>query len=313
MKPVSAFLGLFFAAAPALACAADLAPAALPDLAPVKLEAVGAFGPGAAKENSGTVKSRRIDDLYWTQNDSGDGPVVYPIHRDGSLWTSERYPEEPGVEIGGAINVDWEDIAVDDEGHLIVCDVGNNGNDRRDLVLYYVDEPSPLAGRTSYKKKVFLRYPDQSQFPAPRSDFNFDCEGVFHARGKIYLISKNRSDTFGKLYRLDAYEQGVTNTLTYLDRFDFGGKTTGADATPDARRLAVTTYDALWVFETDGLGDDYFGGKIYWLPFEAKQVEAVCFESPDSLLLGDEQAAEIYRIALADMERVDTLEFSPIP
>lgn len=284
----------------------------LPDVEPMRLEVVGTFGKGAQKENSGIVKSRHHDDLFWVQNDSGDEPRVYPVRRDGSPWSAARYEDSPGVLISGAINVDWEDIAVDDRGQLIVCDVGNNRNDRRDLVLYYLDEPSPLAGRTTFKKKVFVRYPDQTNYPAPKHDFNYDCEGVFFAKGKLYFVSKNRSDTFGKLYRLDSMEPGETNLLTYLDRFDFGGKTTAADATLDGRRLAVTTYDALWVFETDAVTDNFFSGKVYWLPFESKQVEAVCFESPDSILLADEQTAEIMRIRFEDMKRVDQLEFTPI-
>lgn len=285
---------------------------ALPEVAPTVPEVVGAFGPGANKENSGIVKSRFYDDLFWVQNDSGDEPKVYPVRRDGSLWTAERYIDNPGVMISGSINVDWEDIAVDDQGHLIVCDVGNNRNDRRDLVLYYLDEPTPLAGRTTVKKKVFIRYPDQVNYPAARHDFNYDCEGVFFAKGKIYLISKNRSDSFTKLYRLDSYNPGVTNALTYLDRFDIGGKTTAADASLDGERLAITTYDALWVFEIDGATDSYFDGKIYWLPFESAQVEALCFESPESILIADEQTAKIMRIRLADMHRVDQLDFNPI-
>ena len=287
-------------------------PVSLPDWKAVIPEVVGSLGAGASKENSGIVKSRHYDDVYWVQNDSGDEPKVYPVHLDGSLWTAERYQDMPGVEIAGAINVDWEDITMDDKGHLIVCDVGNNRNDRRDLVLYYLNEPSPIAGRTTLKKKVFFRYPDQKNYPATHSDFNYDCEGVFFANGKIYFISKNRSDTFTKLYRLDHYDSEVTNELTYLDRFDIGGKTTAADATPDGRRLAVTTYRALWVFETDGVTDSYFDGKVYWLPFESSQVEAVCFQDPETILLADEQSAKIMRIRFADMKRVDTKDFTPI-
>lgn len=284
----------------------------LPDIAPIKLEAIGKFGPGASIENSGIVRSRSRDDLFWTINDSGDAPKVYPVLSDGRLWGSARYSDDPGVLIGGAVNVDWEDIAVDDLGNLIVCDVGNNRNDRRDLVLYYLPEPSPHAGRTTYQKKVFLKYPDQALYPSDQSDFNYDCEGVFCVRDKVYLVSKNRSDTLGKLYRLDTANPYHTNTLTYVDAFDFGGKTTAADASIDGRRLAVTTYDALWVFEIDGATDMYFRGKIYWMPFAATQVEAVCFDGRDTILLADEADAEIYKVEFDELTRVDQLEFVPI-
>lgn len=284
----------------------------LPEIEPVSLKAIGSFGPGAKIENSGIVRSRSKDGLFWTINDSGDAPKVYPVRSNGSLWKSARYEEEAGIYIGGAINVDWEDIAVDNLGNLIVCDVGNNRNDRRDLVLYVLPEPSPLAGRTAYMKKIFFHYPDQALYPADRSDFNYDCEGVFCIRDNIYIVSKNRSDTLGKLYRLDSANPFESNVLTYLDAFDFGGKTTAADATIDGRRLAVTTYDALWVFEVDGATDAFFKGRIYWLPFEAPQVEAVCFEDSDTILLADESTAEIYRIEFSEMKRVDRLEFAPI-
>ncbi|MGJ3242420.1 MAG: hypothetical protein ACFE0O_05625 [Opitutales bacterium] len=284
----------------------------LPERTAVTLEATGHFGPGAERENSGIVKSRIWPDTFWVQNDSGDEPRVYPVTRTGEVIGAVRYDDEPGVRIGGAINVDWEDIAVDDSGQLIVADVGNNRNDRRDLALYFLPEPSPRAGRTTWKRKVFFRYPDQHLFPAPSQDFNYDCEGVFFAHGKIYFVTKHRSDPHCRLYRLDSTAPHRTHTLTFVDAFAIGGKTTGADATPDGRRLAITTYDALWVFETGPGSEGWFRGKIYWMPFKAPQVEAVCFDGPDRLLLADEEAAALYTVDFADLTRVDDLTFRPL-
>ena len=93
---------------------------------------------------------------------------------------NRRYEQEQGVLIGGAINVDWEDITVDEAGHLIVADVGNNYNDRRDLVLYYLDEPAPTAGRTVFRKKIFFRYPEQRQFPRSERRIQLRLRGDFH-------------------------------------------------------------------------------------------------------------------------------------
>jgi hypothetical protein len=283
----------------------------LPEREPEVLEPVALLGEGAARENSGIVKSRHQENLFWTQNDSGDEPRIYPVKADGSVWGAAR-GYEPGVRIGGAINVDWEDIAVDDQGHVIVCDVGNNRNDRRDLVLYYLDEPSKLAGRTTFKRKVFFRYPEQRAYPASREQFNFDCEGVFYARGKVYLVTKNRSDTWTQLYRLDNYDPHVTNELTLVASFDIGGKTTAADATQDGRKLVITTYDDIFVFETEGHTDHWFHGKIYWMPYQAAQVEAVCFEDEETLLLACEETAELYRVELSSLQRVDGGAATPI-
>lgn len=283
-----------------------------PELEPFVLEPVGQFGPGAERENSGLVKSRHYDNLYWTINDSGDEPRVYPIRSDGTVYGASRYADEPGVLVGGAINVDWEDIAADDQGNLIICDVGNNGNNRRDLVFYILPEPAPQAGRTTWIRRIFFRYPEQKTFPAARHDFNYDCEGVFYAHGKIYLVTKNRSDTWTNLYCLPEMREGVVNDLQLVSRFDIGGKTTAADLSPDGRRLAITTYNAIWVFETEGYRDDFFAGRIFWYPFQAPQVEAICWEDGDTLLLGDESAKSLYRVKFSELVRVDSREWRGI-
>jgi hypothetical protein len=139
------------------------------------------LGAGPAKEHSGIVKSRNWPNTYWMHNDSGDEPRIYPVTRNGEVVKSEREPETPGVMIAGAINVDWEDITVDDRGRVIVADVGNNRNDRRDLVLYIIPEPAPQAERTTFMKRIFFRYPEQEEFPAPENDFNYDCESKRYA------------------------------------------------------------------------------------------------------------------------------------
>lgn len=292
--PALAVLGL---SCPAWVLAGD---ALLPSRStPVTLEVSAKLGAGPARENSGIVRSRQHADLFWMQNDSGDEPRVYPVHRDGSVYTSSREPKTPGVLIAGAINVDWEDIAVDSDGHLIVADFGNNGNDRRDLVLYYIDEPSPAAERTVVKKKLFFRYPDQTQFRAGREAFNFDAEALFTAGTTPYVLTKHRSDTQTTLYRFDSPRVHETNVLKRVGTFDVGGKVTGADASADGRHLAVITYDRIWLFERPATSDNYFAGRKWWIPYAAKQVEAVAFADDDTLILGDEDQAVLYELPLA--------------
>src|SRR5690554_2695558 len=61
------------------------------------------------RESSGLVASRRQPGVFWTHNDSGNPPAIYAIDRTGKLLGEWRI---------GAINHDWEDIALDDHGHL---------------------------------------------------------------------------------------------------------------------------------------------------------------------------------------------------
>jgi hypothetical protein len=256
------------------------------------------LGDGPAKENSGIVKSRQWNDVYWMQNDSGDEPRIYAVHRDGSVYQCERYPDVPGVLIGDAINVDWEDIAVDAAGHVIVADCGNGANDRRDLVLYYVAEPAPDAGRTSTLRRIFVRYPEQRDFPASKDDFNYDCEAIFTLADDVYLCTKHRSDNMTRVYRLDLSDGDEVHALQLIDKFDVRGQVTGADASPDGRHLVLTTYEALWLFDvTDPQRP--LSGPVRWLPYaDETEIEAVCFADDETLLVGDEDAARLYEVPI---------------
>src|SRR5215216_5393637 len=69
------------------------------------------------KESSGVVSSRRYADVFWTHNDGG-GPkkqVLYAIDRQGN--TRASFP------VIGVTLHDWEDLAIDDAGHLYIGDI----------------------------------------------------------------------------------------------------------------------------------------------------------------------------------------------
>jgi hypothetical protein len=274
--------------------------------APLQLKPSARLGKGPAAENSGIVRSRTQSDVFWMHNDSGDEPRIYPVHRDGSVYRSVREPRTPGVLIGGAINVDWEDITVDNQGQVIVADFGNNPNNRRDLVLYYLNEPDATAERTGLKKSIFFRYPDQTEFPAGSEDFNYDAEAVFAVGDVVHVLTKHRSDTFSTLYRLDDPKPHVTNVLTRLASFDSGGRVTGADASPDGRRLVVITYERIWLFERDSLDSSFFEGRVLTRAYKAGDVEAVCFADDQTLILGDESRRVLYEVPIADLHPAAT-------
>lgn len=265
----------------------------LPAREPAKLKLLAKLGPGPGKEISGIVGSRTQDNCFWTLNDSGNEPRVYAIQRNGA----DHRPG--GVLLEGASNVDWEDIAVDADGRLIVADLGNNANNRRDLTLYYLQEPAATANRTAVAQKLLVRYPDQSEFPSPPTNLNFDCEAVFTVGNIVHLLSKNRSDRFTTMYRLDDPKPDVTNVLTKVDTFEIGGMVTAADASPDGKRLVVITYQAVWLFERTDAGQNFFDGKVSWAPYVSAQVESVCFADERTLLLADELLGTLYELPLS--------------
>ncbi len=258
------------------------------------------------KENSGIVKSQQYPDLFWVENDSGDDPKIYPIRGSGEDYRSARYSGVLGVTIANAINVDWEDISVDASGNVIVADVGNNRNDRRDLVFYIVPEPSPDAGRTMALKRYFIRYPEQTAFPPRESEKNFDCEAVFTVGDTIYCFSKNRGNKLTTLYRLDHPKSDEVTTLTKLDTLNLNGQVVGADASRDGKRLVVITYSDIWLFERESTDQSFFEGQVSWAPYLGEQVESVCFASDQTLFLIDEVTGLLQQAQLSDLSLVQS-------
>lgn len=255
-------------------------------------------------EPSGLVKSRQYPNVYWTHNDSGDSARIFAIKRNGKNQKSNQAKiadaSYEGIPIQNAKNIDWEDIATDNSGNLIVADSGNNDNNRRNLSLYIIPEPNPQTTEIAdASRRIDFHYPDQTRFPDPKQK-DFDCESIFHANGKIYLVSKNRSTPETKLYRLDQTAPGASQPLSLVGSFPLNGQATAADATPDGTRLAILTYSSVWVFEKTAESDNYFEGNAFFRPLIAKQCEAICWDDEQTLLIANEQS-DLYEIKLAEI------------
>jgi len=274
-------------------------PAPALDLAPLKV--VAPLPPGARKESSGIVRSHKTPDLFWSLSDSGNAPRLYPLHRNGSPYLPAAGSKVPGVLIEGARNVDWEDLTALEDGTLVIADLGNNSNSRQDLALYFVDEPSPTVERSAPARRIDVRYPDQSEFPPPKTTRNFDCEAVFSVGQTVFLLTKHRSNRKTKLYRLDAPRAGRVNTLTLLGEHDIDGMVTAADCDASGKRLLVLTYQKIWLFERENLDTPFFEGRTSSRPFFLPQAEAICFGDEKTLLLTDEFAGTLLELPLSDL------------
>ena len=74
---------------------------------------------------------------------------------------------------------------------------------------------------------------------------------------------------------------------------------TGADATKDGKRIAVLTYSGVWVFEAPNK-DDYFDGKIWWMPLNASGMEGICFDG-EFLIISKEPSGTLHEIKLDEL------------
>ncbi len=280
------------------------------------LEAAARIEFEAIGESSGIAKSRRYPGVYWTHNDSGDRARIFAVDSAGALIRPEWAEDYEGLELHGAFNYDWEDLATDDEGNLLIGACGNNGNARRDLAVYVVPEPNPRAVTASHVlKRIPVAFPGQAKFPPQRR--NFDCEAIFFSGGRLHFLSKNRSDSGTELYRLDppsgggvyhawheAFAGDRVYTLALVGSRDVRGVdpevpglVTAADCRPEGGALAVLCYRSVWLFEP--LRGGFFEGRVSWLPIAAGQCEAICFDG-ERLVITNEQR-EIFHLPLAEL------------
>ena len=300
-------------------------------------------------EISGIVRSRWQDNVWWVHNDSGDRPRIFAIDSTGSVhvapWHAGDYaagaeadssdkPTWPGVQLGAAAHIDYEDIAVEDST-LYLGDIGNNGNARRDLGIYVIREPFRYDRRTRPVKHLPIRYPDQEAFPA--QEWHFDAEALFVDDGTLYVLTKHREgqqinspERGTKLYRLDTEHTHRVNTLTLVGRHDTIPPPTAAALSPSGDRLAVLGYASVWLFPRPerkrgsslGLRPERKRGsslglrpedETHWLSTEprrialpadqSQQAEAVTWDDPHTLRITNEQR-DVWTLSLKTKARV---------
>jgi hypothetical protein len=271
----------------------DPAEIVFPQKDPVELKPYASIAFPAIKEASGLVKSRLWKDVFWIHNDSGDEPRIFPIRKHGRIIKPAWMKNYGGIRIPDAVNVDWESITTDEKGNLYIGDIGNNSSTRRDLCIYVVEEPYPYQTViTNTRKRISYYYPDQKKIPSKKN--NYDAEAMFWKNGKLYILTKHRSDTCTTLYRLDSMNSLEKNPATLVSEFDIQGQVSGADISLDGMKLAVLTYGAVWIFEINEESDNYFNGKVSWLPIKVKHCEAICWDANELIFVSEK--GELFKL-----------------
>ena len=253
-------------------------------------------------ESSGIVASRTHGGVFWTHEDNGLSNNLYAVDAKGDFLFK--------TDVAGSKNVDWEDITIDDDGYLYIADVGNNDNERKDLLVYKVREPDPTdpTSTATVAKRIRFRYPTQTGFPAP-NDLNYDAEALFFADGTLYILTKNRSETTTDLYSFPTLDADVEIELAHEATFELGydllnegGKVTGADISPDGSTLAMLCYDAIYLFPRPS-GDGHWLStspqKVALDQSVTKQAEGIAFYEDHLVLTNEEGEFHHLRSALS--------------
>jgi len=199
----------------------------------------------AIKESSGLVASRSTPGLFWTHNDSGDGPFIYGFDSRGG---------RKGVwRVTDASARDWEGIAAGpgpkrNQNYLYIGDIGDNRQQRSEIVVYRVPEPTITASDSSSTKNkprltesaeaIRLRYPNGKH----------DAETlmVHPVTGSLFIVTKVAIVNPGIYEASGPVSSGRLIMLKRLGELKipslFGGIITGGDISPDGRRVALCDY-----------------------------------------------------------------------
>ena len=269
----------------------------------LKLEAYTKIDKDYSKETSGIVQSRKNKGVFWILDDSGNDDMIYAIDIDGEAASGKK--KYKGQKIKGAKNKDWEDILTDDAGNIIIADTGNNCECRDDLRFIFVEETDVKEDENKVVKEIPIKYP-VLRGVLGFSTSDFDSEASFFLDGHIYVLTKHRP-MFGigktKLFRLDSEHQDKVNELTHIGDYTIDGAVTGADINEDGTKLAILTYNSIWVYDIEP-GKGLLGGQAYRRSIRAHQVESIAFYK-DRLIIVDEKEGRMYKVKLSELERVD--------
>jgi hypothetical protein len=197
------------------------------------------------KESSGIAASRSNAGVFWTHNDSGDGPFIFAFDRRG---------KHRGVwRVAGAGAVDWEDMAIgpgpaQGRSYLYIGDIGDNLKKRNQITVYRVAEPRIIPKdssstvrnprRTEAADAIRLKYPDGK----------YDAETllIHPLTGDLYIITKVMGAA-ARVYKLRApTPKSGAATLSFVGEFRFPnpfvGFVTGGDISPDGHRVVICDY-----------------------------------------------------------------------
>ncbi|MCS0600393.1 WD40 repeat domain-containing protein [Streptomyces sp. LP11] len=191
-------------------------------------------------ESSGLAASRLHPGIYWTHNDSDDGPYLYAV--DSATGRTVARITLRGI---GAPR-DVEAISIGPHNEIYVGDIGDNLGGKWPYVwIYRLPEPKTLKDATVTATQYVVKYEN-----GPR-----DAESLLvHPKtGRVYIIDKKEDG--GHLYEgpatLSTSGANVFKPIAPVDLW-----TTDAAFSPDGRHLAVRGYFG-------GIYYDWNGGDLH--------------------------------------------------
>jgi len=243
------------------------------------------------------------DDLFWGFNDSGGQNKIYAFNKSGKI--------KKEIELENAKNRDWESITQDDK-NIYIGDFGNNMGGRDNLRIYKIKKEDIKKGETQKveAKKISFTYANQNEFTFFDKTTPFDCEAMVEYNGKLYLFSKNWKERTTTVYRIPTKKGDYQ--INPIETFNVNGLITGADISPNKKKLALVGYENfqsfIWVF-SNFTDDNFFKGESQYFNLNKlvnTQTEGICFLGNDSVLVSCEKtSAYNQQVFLFDLTEID--------
>jgi len=146
--------------------------------------------PDAVRETSGLLfyKGRLI-----THNDSGNAAELYEIDTLSLEITRT-------ITISNATNIDWEDLA-QDENYLYIGDIGNTLGNREDLVIYRILKVDYDTSDSVTAEGIYYSYEDQADFSGDQNS-DWDAEAMVVFQDQLLIFTKEWQQNETRAYML---------------------------------------------------------------------------------------------------------------
>jgi hypothetical protein len=230
---------------------------------------IGRLISGRLTECSGVVASRQYPGTFWVHNDGGGQKrqVLYAISRTGQ--------DKGEFRLADVFLTDWEDIAIDDQKHIYIADIGNNEGRRDEIAVHQLDEPDPVTGGGTVRitKSWRLQY----------SGTRFDAESFFVWQDHGYIVSKVFKDERAEIYRFPLAGTKQPVALESVARTKIESPVAGADLSADGKRLALVAKSGAFIIQVDGDLARANKQKGFQTKFRHDRVEGCAFV-PEGLL-----------------------------
>jgi hypothetical protein len=187
-------------------------------------------------ESSGLAASRLHPGVYWTHNDSDDGPYLYAV--DGSTGKTVATVTLSGI--GSPRDV--EAISIGPGNQIYVGDIGDNLDGSWAYVwIYRLPEPKKLVDQTVRATQYVVKYSDGAR--------NAESMAVHPRTGRVYIIDKKEDG--GHLYEgpaeLSSSGSNVFRPVAAVDLW-----ATDAAFSPNGKQLAVRGYFGGILYDWNG-------------------------------------------------------------